>query len=347
MNCCIECFYDTEIRAIINSVNQIGNCDFCSSESVLVYDIDIPNPIADLLMSLIDTYTLSDTAKAKPLSVALSNDWDVFRLDVDSIFALTQRIYANNEDSDNPLLKENVEVMASYFHVDHAVVRGNSWRDFSHTIKNRNRFHNDLFNAGAFHNILRSINKSYPIGTVFYRARVSPNENGHTKDDMGAPPKDICRAGRINPEGIPVLYVASDRSTTVHEIRAAAFDFVTICELRLARDIEVVNLSRIADISPFLFQGDLAKYAINREVFKEIAFELNKPQRASDSPLEYLPTQFIAEFIKSKGYDGVEYASTHKSDGFNLAVFDESHFDRICVQTIRVSEISYKTQPGI
>ena len=164
---------------------------------------------------------------------------------------------------------------------------------------------------------------------------------------MGAPSKEKSSAGRINPEGIPVLYLSSDRSTILYEVRAAAFDYVTIGEFRLAKDIEVVNLSRITNTSPFLFQGELEKYVINRKVFQEIAFELAKPLRRSDSPLEYLPTQFIAEFIKSKGYAGVEYASTLKPGGLNLSVFDESLFERVDVQTIEVSEISYKTQPDI
>ena len=347
MNCCIKCFCDTEIRAIINSTNHLGNCDYCLSEDVNIYNTDVSNPIADFLISLIETYTVSDAVGAKSLKESLRDDWDVFDLNAENIQALTQRMCASNGYVDDELFVRNVKITESYLHTDHAVVRGNSWSDFSNSIKYKNRFHSDDFNAEAFNRILNSISKSYPAGSIFYRARISPDKNGHTIGKMGAPPPDDCNAGRINPEGIPVLYLASDRSTTLYEIRAAAFDYVSICMFRLIRDIEVVNLSRITNTSPFLFQGELEKYAINRKVFKEIASELAKPQRNSDSHLEYLPTQFIAEFIKSKGYAGVEYASTIKSGGLNLAIFNENLFDQVSVQTIEVSEIAYKTLPDI
>lgn len=36
----------------------------------------------------------------------------------------------------------------------------------------------------------------------------------------------------------------------------------------------------------------------------ELSKEIAKPLRRSDSTLEYLPTQYISEFVKSQGYDG-------------------------------------------
>jgi hypothetical protein len=91
----------------------------------------------------------------------------------------------------------------------------------------------------------------------------------------------------------------------------------------------------------------LSRFAANRKVFQELAAEIAKPLRRSDSHLEYLPTQFIAEFIKSQNYDGVVYDSTLRQGGYNLAVFNEDLFECVGVHTIEVSEISYKTQPNI
>ena len=92
MNCCIECFCDTEIRAIIKSSGKIGDCDFCSSKGVFIYDTDIPNPIADFLVSLLETYSISDDSDAKLLKESLHDDWDVFNIDVDTIQSLTKRM---------------------------------------------------------------------------------------------------------------------------------------------------------------------------------------------------------------------------------------------------------------
>jgi hypothetical protein len=88
-------------------------------------------------------------------------------------------------------------------------------------------------------------------------------------------------------------------------------------------------------------------YAANRKVFQEISVDIAKPLRRSDSHIEYLPTQYIAEFIKSQGYNGVEYASTLREGGYNLAVFDEIAFECIGVETVEVTEILYQTQPQL
>ena len=146
---------------------------------------------------------------------------------------------------------------------------------------------------------------------------------------------------------IPALYLSSDCETVLHEVRATTHDYITIGEFRLQRDIEVVNLSGFSNTSPFLYQGEIEKYAANRKVFQEIALELAKPLRRNDSPLEYLPTQYIAEFIKSQGYDGVEYASTLRQGGHNLAVFNEELFECTSVNTIEISKIVYNTSPEL
>lgn len=111
--------------------------------------------------------------------------------------------------------------------------------------------------------------------------------------------------------------------------------------------MKIVNLSGIEQTSPFLYGDDLGKYAVNRKVLQEIALEVAKPLRRSDSPLEYLPTQFISEFIKSQGYDGVKYASTLCEGGFNLAAFSEEAFECIGVSTVEVDKITYYTSPNV
>ena len=201
-----------------------------------------------------------------------------------------------------------------------------------------------MFNHEQFASFLSIIRNNYPAGTHMYRARISTEKRGFTKSEMAAPPKGRRTAGRINPEGIGVLYLSSDKLTVLNEVRASAFDYVTIGKFQALRGIRVANLSGVGQTSPFLYGSELEKFAANRKVFQEIAAEIAKPLRRSDSPLEYLPTQYIAEFIKSQNYDGVEYASTLRQGGYNLAVFDEDSFECIDVETVEVSKILYETQ---
>ncbi len=351
MNCCIDCFRDSHIRGIIEMQGQIGNCDFCSSKVVAVYNIDnVPNSISGMMISLLQSYSVSDHAGAKPLKIALRDDWDIFNAGVELILALTKKLCETAYPYGSDIFTRNViisQLTDNDFLQEFGVVRGYTWAEFSDSIKHINRYHNSMFNSDAFASVLSVVAKTYPVGSRFYRARISVDKSGFSKDKMGVPPQDRRSGGRANPEGIGVLYLSSDVKTIVNEVRASAFDYITIGEFQNTHEITVVNLSGVSKISPFLYAGEFEQFAANRRVFQEIAAELAKPLRRSDSLLEYLPTQYIAGFIKSENYDGVEYASTLRPGGYNLAIFDENLFNCVDVKTVEVSEILYKTQPEL
>ena len=138
--------------------------------------------------------------------------------------------------------------------------------------------------------------------------------------------------------------MSTDDKTVLNETRVTAYDYVTIGNFRNVKPIKVVNLSGISQISPFLYNDDFERFALNRKVFQEMSYEIAKPIRRNDSPLEYLPTQYIAEFVKSQGYDGVEYESTLRRGGLNVALFDESLVECIDVKTIEVTNVDYTIQ---
>lgn len=348
MNCCIACFCDAHIRATIEKQGTRGDCDFCSSKGEFVCDISgTPNPISEIIIELVQSYAVSDNEGIKPLKIALRDDWDIFNAGAESILALTKKLCEAIYPSDSDIFEKNVfipQLADEDFLREFGVVRGRSWAEFSNSIKYHNRFHSGMFNADAFASFLSIVAKTYPVGSRFYRARISPDKRGFSKENMGAPPKEKRSSGRINPEGVGSLYLALDVETIINEVRASAFDYITVGEFETSRDITVVNLSGVAKTSPFLYAGAFEQFAANRKVFQEIAAELAKPLRRSDSSLEYLPTQYIAEFIKSQSYDGVEYASTLRPGGYNLAAFEEKLFNCVSVKTVEVTEILYRTQ---
>lgn len=70
-----------------------------------------------------------------------------------------------------------------------------------------------------------------------------------------------------------------------------------------------------------LLNINYTQYAINIEHLKRIAEEISKPIR-NHNTLDYIPTQYISDYIKSKGYDGIEYVSVMSDTGKNLAIFN-------------------------
>ena len=151
------------------------------------------------------------------------------------------------------------------------------------------------------------------------------------------------KGGRVNPTGISILYLSDSKETTLYEVRAGVYDFVTVGSFKLLKDIEVINLANIDRISPFIgvdYGFDFTQYAINIEHLKMIAQEIAKPLR-NDNVLEYLPTQYISDYIRSKGYDGIEYISTMYKSGINLAVFDPMLFKCTSTNVYDVKSILY------
>lgn len=183
----------------------------------------------------------------------------------------------------------------------------------------------------------------------YYRGRIAKSPCGFTPSEMGAPPKDKSTEGRANSAGISRLYLTSNRETVFHEIRAAEYDYVTIGTFKQLVPLRVVNLSRIAKISPFAEDIDCTILAINKEHLSRINEELSRTMRRNDSLLDYLATQYISDFVMSiedeKGnclFDGVVYKSAMTNSGFNLAVFDPSKFKCTYCQTYEVSKLTYE-----
>ena len=358
MNCCDRCFKDAEIRSIIQSFNIIGDCDFCGHKNAYIYKIDSDTTLSDLFDGLLDVYTIAtglpDTFpkdNTDLLKNILYSKWNIFNVEPDCIYRLITNI-CREKYLDQPELFDNPVGVLESQDVDYlernAVIRNYQWNDFVEEIKRNNRFHTDYMNKDILNLFIRCVRKSYKTGTVFYRARICSNENGFTATEMGAPPAHLATAGRANPEGISMLYLANTANTTLYEIRAGVYDYVTIGNFELQKDIEIINLANIDKISPFvastLIGIDYVKHAVNLQHLRMIGHEIAKPLRRHDSILDYLPTQYVSDYIKSQGFDGIEYISTMREDGYNLAIFDENVFACIKTEVYDIKSLSYSYQ---
>lgn len=78
---------------------------------------------------------------------------------------------------------------------------------------------------------------------------------------------------------------------------------------------------------------------------------MGKIMRRSDSALDYVPTQYISDFVKSIVHDGVpeyagiEYKSVMHDDGYNLALFEPDLFECIETEVYRIDAIEYRKHP--
>lgn len=355
MVCCIDCFQDTEIRAAIEMIGHKGNCPICKKANVWIYDslqdADKTN-VEEMLDSILEVYVPESLLPFSFLEdekflieESLLKDWKIFSGNSNEVKKIVDEIVFESLDLDSRITVEPVGIPQLFDEVylnDNSIMGKYSWSIFKKCLRNENRFHNKYINLEVLELVLRETKITIPKDTKFYRARIS-DENGYKRKEMWQPPDDVASPGRANSKGQSCLYLCSNRKTTVKEIRARAFDYVTIATFRLNRDVIVLDLSSIVHSSPFYYSGmNKIAYLVNENNLRQIQDDMAKPMSRLDSELDYLPTQYISDFAKFLGYDGVKYFSTFDKTSYNVALFDSKACDCIYHRNFLIGDLEYK-----
>ncbi|MFD2823636.1 RES domain-containing protein [Lacinutrix iliipiscaria] len=335
MNCCSECFLDVELKGFIYSnSNGTGQCDFCETVDISLVDV---LELQEQFIPLLDIYTLD--ADGEGIVSALQNDWNIFRLsNSDKIKELLSVIIEGLDEEYNTLINSTVSIIIP----DETKEFIENWELFKKEIKEENRFFfNNKANLESLEEILPI--RDYSSGKIFYRSRISDDERGYPITKMGKPPHKSSKSGRANPRGIAYLYVAQSIETTMYEARATFLDFVSIGKYKLKEDIKVISLRTSFQVSPWS-DFSLEDYVKNKPFLDILESDLAKPLRRQDNELDYLPTQYLCEYIKSLGYDGVEYGSSLHEDGINLVIFNDEKLECNSVEVHEISKIEIQSE---
>lgn len=348
MRCCVDCFLDSEIRSQIKTVKHKGSCQICGKTRTFIYDTDKDTYLKDYFEGLLDVYECKDVLPAGypnkylgAIADRLCADWNIFNIPTEKIGELISKIAYEKFEESNSLFTQLVgipELFDEAYLNENSLLKTFQWNDFITSIKNINRFYSNHINTDKLGDYLEPLKLKCNKGIKLYRARIS-NKDGYSAKQLGAPPKEIVSAGRANSSGISCLYLADEEEIAIREIRAGAFDYVTVGEFILKNDITIIDLTQIDKKSPFA-GFDYTSYAINLRHLKEISNDIAKPLSRQDSVLDYLPTQYISDFVKSIGYAGIKYKSTLGA-GNNFAVFDENNFRCRNIKLHRIKGLSY------
>ena len=94
-------------------------------------------------------------------------------------------------------------------------------------------------------------------------------------------------------------------------------------------------------VSPFELEDaeQILRLRSTLPFLERLGEELTRPVLPQAAPIDYTPTQYLCEFIKKCGYDGVVYRSS-VSDGINLALFDPTQATASSVVQYSVSRVS-------
>ncbi|MCL4559793.1 MAG: RES family NAD+ phosphorylase [Chloroflexi bacterium] len=213
------------------------------------------------------------------------------------------------------------------------------WLEFADEIKFGNRF----FPQNS--KVLRVIDEIFDkhfgtlgTGTKLYRARLIELSDMNIQDEVlsgfsekgsMSPDTQIATAQRASPEKISYLYVAQDEYTALSETRPGIFSFISLAEL------ESVDELRILDIWFDINVTDMSSD------FSQLATSFSAVIAEKEKEIDYLPIQYVAEYIKNKGADGIRYISYQSQGGKNIVIFRKEKVEFLQSKILYNQNVAY------
>jgi hypothetical protein len=165
---------------------------------------------------------------------------------------------------------------------------------------------------------------------VLYRARIVTNIDeigkkegfyGYDADKSFVPPAKHTRDGRANYRYIPYLYCANHPYLAISEVRPRLGATVSIATITANEPLTLLD---------FTIQHKPSKMSEAKEnLFADLSTLFSLPVINNDDIIEYIPTQFIAEYAKRAGYDGIAFSSSitpefhlYYHNRYNVVVFN-------------------------
>lgn len=333
MKVCIHCFNDHELRQfIVTNSTEKGKCDYCA-DSFETELLDI-GELLDFFAEFIAIFKIDSQGIA--LSKLIQNDWNLFPDDWKCNIILSDILISLNSSIIDP------SICVSY--IDEIIECASYWESLKSEIKWNIRFLTNIDKLDDLHwPILLKDTVLLSRSDQLFRARLhySGDQKEFDTINMGCPDKSVVSAGRANPQGIPFLYLSKNIETTLYEIRATFLDDVSIGTFKIKGDCDVVLVDFTEIASAFLNVDKIVDYAKSMLLKRDISTDLSKPIRRYDSELEYIPTQFICEYIRynNKEAAGIMFDSSLHIGGKNIVLFDQNKVECISVEKHRVTNV--------
>ena len=224
------------------------------------------------------------------------------------------------------------------------------WDEVKMTLEKENRFCNDsvasqldyVFGAGEESEIIYSDPVASRIGPYdsrfsMYRARYFGSQDSLRKAmvvpdmELVRPPSKLAKAGRINAEGISVLYGANRKKVALSEVRPPIGSHAVIFRINVIDHIRLLDVEKLKNMLNEIFSDTNDEYSRGNFVSK-FENQISKPIMPEDESTEYVVTQVISDYLakmEDPDIDGLIYKSAQKKEeGKNIVLFHNSSIFR-------------------
>lgn len=318
MRVCADCFKAEDWIEKFKVISEKGmsQCSFCGLQKETV-DVEMFLPYLQELLSLFEK---KDDGRS--LCKIIEDDFDVFSSSKQTVEIIK---YALAKGKFNFSIDDLVEYKSN-------ILRAlKIWDELKNKIKNQFRFFAsfDPQEDGEWDTYFEPRENGAVIrkGEVFYRGRLNYDSEKllKRKRDLGMPPSEKTPAGRVNPHGIPCLYLTKLEETVAYELRATYGDKVSIGKFIVQNDLRVIDFDNKFILTESVDSGNIEEKVKAFLFKKQVGIDLSRPMRRYDNKeIEYIPTQFVCEYIKTMGADGIMFNSAVHQGGKNLVLFSSN-----------------------
>lgn len=216
-----------------------------------------------------------------------------------------------------------------------------SWLKLKEDLQERRRYIPEFSLAGQEWATFSNSTIYLRPGTSLYRARKNTEDRRnepYAPSEMGPPDKTQATDGRANPKGIPFLYLCRDEETTAYEIRSLLLDRVTVGRFEILKKLTIIDFAKKPD--PFICETSAGMAILAKEtlLLRDINKDMSRPVRRDSNNLEYIPTQYICEYIRHKvKADGVQFGSSIRDTGKNVVLFE--HQNKVRCTEVKLYEV--------
>jgi RES domain-containing protein len=335
---CSSCFADEDLRAWIRDKNGPRGCDACERFDSPTVEF---HKLAQRIDECIQRYyglAVEQLGYCSAEGGYLGSHWDSWDM-LDKVGLMLPRDDGTLSDAIAQSITDDFwcDFDAGALEPDRAL--WSSWEGFCETVKHKRRFFfhatgqddQDSFTPASLLSHIAGISNNIglvveiPIGTEFWRARTKISKGKRMNAaDFGPPQVDqALQSNRMNPPGIPMLYLASTVKTALKETKTAQ---AKVGLWRAARSLRVLDLRALPSV-PGMFSDADRTLALTLSFLHDFAADIMKPVERDDRVhVDYLPSQVVTEFMRDYPFeggvvDGIAYRSTVHRRGWNIALF--------------------------
>lgn len=220
-------------------------------------------------------------------------------------------------------------------------IRSKYLKDFIEEIQYRNRNPRDIKILELLDDLPTNPERILNLNTKLYRCRLIHDMKkagkeagfyGYGKDDSFVPPAEVTRDLRANYRYIPYLYCANHPYTALVEVRPRLGANVSIATINVNEKLTLLDFT-LKTIPQRMTPAKL-------NLFSDLSMLFSKPVASDDDILDYIPTQYIAEYAKHLGYDGIVFRSSLTPELESQDINEHEELDRYNVVIFNYNKCS-------